>query len=65
MEIRLKPQDVVLALKLASSRAADWAQPAVARILHMSAAEVNHGLKRLVACHDDRVVWAGSSGAGV
>jgi hypothetical protein len=51
MDIRLKPQDVVLALKLASSRAADWTQPAVARALHMSAAEVNHGLKRLVACH--------------
>jgi hypothetical protein len=50
-EPRLKPQDVVLALKLASGAAPAWTQPAIARALHMSAAEVNHGLKRLAACH--------------
>ena len=51
MEIRLKPQDVVLALKLVAQGASPWTQPQLARTLHLSAGEVNHGLKRLAACH--------------
>lgn len=48
---RLKPQDVVLALKLVAAGPSDWTQPQLAQALHLSAAEVNHGLKRLAACH--------------
>lgn len=48
---RLKPQDVVVALKLVASANASWTQPEIAKSLHMSASEVNHGLKRLAACH--------------
>ena len=51
MEVRLKPQDVVLALKLVAQGTTDWTQPELARSLHISAGEVNHGLKRLAACH--------------
>lgn len=51
MAIRLKPQDLVLALKLVALGPAEWTQANVARALHMSAGEVNHGLKRLAACH--------------
>ena len=51
MDVRLKPQDVVVALKLASGGGASWTQPDLARSLHLSASEVNHGLKRLEACH--------------
>jgi hypothetical protein len=51
MDQRLKPQDVVLALKLAAGGAAEWTQSELARFLHLSAGEVNHGLKRLAACH--------------
>src|SRR5258707_5798941 len=51
MEIRLKPQDVVLALKLVVQGDAEWTQHQLARSLHVSAGEVNHGLKRLAACH--------------
>jgi hypothetical protein len=51
MELRLKPQDVVLALKLVAQGAAEWTQPQLAHSLHLSAGEVNHGLKRLAACH--------------
>lgn len=51
MELRLKPQDVVVALKLAAGTGAPWTQPELARSLHLSASEVNHGLKRLAACH--------------
>ncbi len=63
MSIRLKPQDIVLALKLVAIGAADWTQPGVARALHVSAGEVNHGLKRLAVCHlyapvDRRIVRA-------
>ncbi len=50
MDLRLKPQDVVVALKLAAHAGAPWTQPELARSLHMSASEVNHGLKRLTAC---------------
>ncbi len=50
MDLRLKPQDVVLAMKLATARAPDWNQLQLAEALHMSASEVNHGLKRLAAC---------------
>lgn len=41
----------MLALKLVAIGAAEWTQPGVARALHVSAGEVNHGLKRLAACH--------------
>ena len=51
MDLRLKPQDVVVALKLVASANSSWTQPEVAKALHMSASEVNHGLKRLAACH--------------
>jgi hypothetical protein len=51
MDLRLKPQDVVIALKLVASASSSWKQPELAKALHMSASEVNHGLKRLAACH--------------
>jgi hypothetical protein len=51
MDLRLKPQDVVVALKLVASANSSWKQPELAKALHMSASEVNHGLKRLAACH--------------
>jgi hypothetical protein len=51
VDIRLKPQDVVLALKLAAQGSNAWTQPELARSLHISASEVNHGLQRLAACH--------------
>jgi hypothetical protein len=51
MELRLKPQDVVVALKLAAMPSVRWTQPELARSIHLSASEVNHGLKRLAACH--------------
>jgi hypothetical protein len=51
MEVRLKPQDVVLALKLVTQSSKEWTQPELARSLHISASEVNHGLQRLAACH--------------
>jgi hypothetical protein len=51
MEVRLKPQDVVLALKLVAQGSSAWTQPELARSLHISASEVNHGLQRLAACH--------------
>jgi hypothetical protein len=50
MLVRLKPQDVVVALRLVSSKA-DWTQPELAKSLHLSAGEVNHALKRLAGCH--------------
>ena len=50
MKMSLKPQDVVLALKLVAQGNAEWTQPDLARSLHLSAGEVNHGLKRLAAC---------------
>lgn len=64
MDLRLKPQDVVVALKLVALGGADWTQPQLARALHLSASEVNHGLKRLAACHlfnsrERRVIRAG------
>src|SRR5260221_637463 len=51
MDLRLKPQDVVVALKLVARGGSKWTQPELARSLHLSAGEVNHGLKRLAACH--------------
>jgi hypothetical protein len=64
MEMRLKPQDVVLALKLIAQASSEWTQPQLARSLHLSAGEVNHGLKRLAACHlfnvrERRIIRAG------
>ncbi len=49
-ELRLKPQDVVLALKLVATSGRSWKQPELAKALHLSASEVNHGLKRLAVC---------------
>jgi hypothetical protein len=50
--VGLKPQDVVLGLELASfARDRGWTQPDLARELHVSASEVNHGLKRLAVSH--------------
>lgn len=51
MDLRLKPQDVVVALKLSARGGAPWTQPDLARSLHLSVSEVNHGLRRLEACH--------------
>jgi hypothetical protein len=51
MNPRLKPQDVVLALKLVAQPGKTWKQHELAAALHMSASEVNHGMKRLAACH--------------
>lgn len=51
VKLRLKPQDVVVALKLAAGPNTHWTQLELARSLHLSASEVNHGLKRLAACH--------------
>ena len=48
---RLKPQDVVLALKLAVQAGRVWKQPDLAKALHISASEINHGLRRLAASH--------------
>jgi hypothetical protein len=47
----LKPQDVVLALKLVAHGRQPWKQPELAKALHISASEVNHGLRRLAASH--------------
>jgi hypothetical protein len=46
---RLKPQDVVLALKLVVAGGQPWRQLDLARDLHLRASEVNHGLRRLSA----------------
>ncbi len=64
MDLRLKPQDIVLAMKLVAQGKVEWTQPQLARALHMSTSEVNHGLKRLAACHlfntsERRVIRAG------
>jgi predicted transcriptional regulator len=48
---QLKPQDVVVALKLVALGRAEWTQPELARALHLSVSEINHGLKRLAASH--------------
>lgn len=66
MDLRLKPQDIVVALKLVARGDAEWTQPELARSLHLSVSEVNHGLKRLAACHlfnvrERRVIRAGLS----
>ena len=44
----LKPQDIVLALKLLSKGADNWSQGSLSQELVLSASEVNAGLKRLV-----------------
>ena len=43
----LKPQDVVLALKLLCKQGEEWSQGGLAQEVVMSASEVNAGLKRL------------------
>jgi hypothetical protein len=48
---RLKPQDIVLALKLVAHGKRAWKQPELAKALHISASEVNHGLRRLAVSH--------------
>ncbi len=50
MSLNLKPQDVALALRLASIGDAPWTQAGMAAALHINVAVVNHGLKRLAAC---------------
>jgi len=62
-ESRLKPQDVVLALKLVAGAGTKLPQQALAQAIHLSSSEVNHGLKRLAACHlfnprEERVIRA-------
>lgn len=47
VERMLKPQDVVLALKLVCKDGYSWSQASLASELAMSASEVNAGLKRL------------------
>lgn len=54
----LKPQDVVLMLKLISKGDSDWSQGSLAGELCMSPSEINGGIKRARACgfldlHDD------------
>ena len=58
----LKPQDVVLAMKLLSKEQENWSQGSLAQELVMSASEVNAGLKRLaytqlIEKHDDGRKW--------
>ena len=58
----LKPQDVVLALKLVCKDGYAWSQAGLAAELAMSASEVNAGLKRLaiatlVEQHEDGRRW--------
>lgn len=43
----MKPQDILIILKLLLSEESEWSQPGLAKALHISASEVNHGLKRL------------------
>lgn len=45
----LKPQDIVVAIKLVRQQGQVWTQPQLARELFMSASEVCHSLKRLEA----------------
>jgi hypothetical protein len=49
MKPHLKPQDVLVAIKLASQQGQAWTQPQLARELFLSASEVCHSLKRLEA----------------
>lgn len=58
----LKPQDVVLALKLVCKEGLGWSQASLAAELVMSASEVNAGLKRLalatlIEIHEDGRRW--------
>ncbi len=46
----LKPQDVVLLLKILIKDKMPWTQPGIASELCMSASEVNAGIKRLKTC---------------
>ena len=60
--MRLKPQDVLLALRLAV-RPGRAPQAEIANAIGISASEVNHGLKRLAGAHlyssrNDRVIRA-------
>lgn len=58
----LKPQDIVLALKLVCKEGLEWSQASLAGELVMSASEVNAGLKRLatatlIELHEDGRRW--------
>ena len=58
----LKPQDVVVALKLLSREKEDWSQGGLGQELVMSASEVNAGIKRLALAqliekHEDGRRW--------
>ena len=46
----LKPQDIVLLLKILIKDKIPWTQPGIALELCMSASEVNAGIKRLKTC---------------
>ena len=47
----LKPQDIVIAVKLLCLAKQDWSQGALAQSLFISVSEVNAGLKRLQQCN--------------
>ncbi len=49
MAMILKPQDIVILLKLVALKDRDWTYPALAHDLFMSASEVHSGIKRAVA----------------
>jgi hypothetical protein len=42
----LKPQDILILLKLVASRAIEWSYPSLAHDLYMSVSEVHAGIKR-------------------
>ena len=46
----LKPQDIVIAVKLQCLGKQDWSQGSLAQSLYISVSEVNAGLKRLQLC---------------
>ncbi len=49
--LHLKPQDLVVALRIATWRDRSWTQAELARSIHLSPAEVHQSLRRLEACH--------------
>jgi hypothetical protein len=50
VSLRLKPQDLLIALKLAVQPERQWTFPELASALSMSASEVHAGMRRLDAC---------------
>ena len=45
----LKPQDILILLKLVASREIEWSYPSLAHELYMSVSEVHAGIKRAKA----------------